>query len=289
MEGYHPTEEDIRSHDPYKEGTIPWPKDRTWSYVIKNGMRADMGMRWSIRKLSDQLHDDIYMCGAIFIITEAMTAITCTYWRPLFWSLFWIFLTVVIGAMGLMANAVLNTFGLILFTVCQIMFSAINLQHVNALRAESLRECSVRQLEYRNCDVPSLSHCINADTCTKTEILNTCSLYGKCCMAPGKVECDDLATVDIVFWLNFVINFLSYAEPCFYAILLVIRQEIVQQAEAPNGETTKFRAMLAKFAGAAFKPLPKEAPTKPWDWRPSLVLAMTMSTVIVLSTIYMKR
>jgi len=297
MAGYHPTKEQIKENDPYKEILQDWPEDRDWWFVIKNGMRADMGARWSIRKLQEQLHDDIYMCAAIFIICEAITAISCTYWRPLFWSLFWIALTVIISAIGLCANQNLHTLGLIIFLVTQVMFSAINLQHVNALRSTSIRECAMRQLDYQNCDVPSLAHCIGTNACKKSEINDTCHLYGKCCKAPGKVECDDLSTINVVFWLNFLINFLSYAEPVFYAMLLIVRQEIVRQSESPRskGPTTKFRQMLRDLNGgkSPFKELPDSDTNEykgkdggGWDWRPAAVLSTSMIIMIIITIVF---
>jgi len=269
---YDPSDEDLARCDP--EPFKPWEPEKGVCYWLKNVWRADVGKRWSVRKLTEQLHDDIIMCGVLFIITEGITAVTCVYWRPLFWSLFWIAITVIVGLIGIGSCTELNAWGLIAFVVMQLMFSAINLQHVNALRSISVRECMVQQRHYKNCDVPSLQHCISTSACIKSEITATCHTYGACCKAPGAKECEAVNNSNLVFWINFLINFLTYAEPAFYAIILIVRREIITQIEMPNGMTTGYAKLYEQLNKGKSKPPLGKPPPEKWDWRLSLVVGL---------------
>merc|ERR1711934_1008882 len=135
--GYNVTTEMLKASDPVKDSQrgMLWP--------ILESIDFTLGPRMSVRKLQDELHNDILICAAIFVANEALTAAFCVYWRPMMWSLFWISLTVGISAVGVFANKTRHTFGLLVFFVLQIMFSAINLQHLNMSHAEALRRpCS---------------------------------------------------------------------------------------------------------------------------------------------------
>merc|ERR1711871_1649227 len=184
--------------------------------------------RWSVRKTSEQLRDSIIIDGLIFIVTEIVTATSILFWRPLVWSMAWIACTIIVSALGLLANHYRSTYGLIMFAVLQLMFSAINLQHVNMSHSEAVRGCSTRQAFYQNCEVPALYHCIYDNKCKVAEM----SSVTPKCHAPGSLECDQFAGMaELAFWGNQMINFFTYAEPTFWAVMTVIRMEMTLHDE----------------------------------------------------------
>lgn len=266
--GYRPSKDVLEMMDP-----IPESSKCLCPLAICAAIDFTLGPRMSVRKLVDQLRDDILICAAIFVANEALTAAFCVYWRPIAWSIFWILLTILISVLGLLANWERHTFGLIVFIVLQIMFSVINLQHLNMMHAEAVRECSVPQAHFRNCDVPALKHCIAKDACLSDEMQK----LSPPCKAPGKAVCANFAHMDMVFWGNQLINFLTYAEPAFWAMMLLIRAEIVSQAEGKNNST--FRKMLKG------KDLPEETEKQPYVWTGTIMISVCM-LVVVTFTIY---
>lgn len=196
------------------------------------------GDRWSVRKCYEQLRDALIIDAAIFVVNEAITAYSMTYWRPVMWSVAWISLTILVSGFGFFALQARSTMGLLGFTVLQLMFSAINLQHLNMAHSEAVRSCYTHQYEFKHCDVPSLSHCIKLSECSLAEM----GTVDPPCHAPGHMECEQFANMDMMFWLNQMINFFTYAEPCFWALMLVFRLEMTMQSEGPN--TTAYRKLL---------------------------------------------
>merc|ERR1711959_196889 len=207
--GYNVTTEMLKASDPVKDSQrgMLWP--------ILESIDFTLGPRMSVRKLQDELHNDILICAAIFVANEALTAAFCVYWRPMMWSLFWISLTVGISAVGVFANKTRHTFGLLVFFVLQIMFSAINLQHLNMSHAEAVRQCLVPQSSFKNCDVPALKNCLAKNACLTQEMRKLTPV----CWAPGKAQ---------------FINFMTYAEPAFWAFMALIRMEIAGQQEGKD-------------------------------------------------------
>lgn len=115
---------------------------------------------------------------------------------------------------------------LIVFIVLTVMFASINISHTNQLRGEIVRTCHKAQIAFKNCNpafdtkaANLLGTCIFNNTCTADQIEITD------CKAPGSKHCSDVPTTTIFFFVNSLVNFLSYAEPCFWAMLLLVRAE----------------------------------------------------------------
>lgn len=266
--GYDPSQAVIEANDPVKahmKGML-WP--------ICESIDFTLGPRMSVRKLQDELHNDILICAAIFVANEALTAAFCVYWRPFLWSCFWIMLTVLISSVGVFANKTRHTFGIIFFMVLQIMFSAINLQHLNMMHAEAVRECQVPQTSFKNCNVAAVSKCMATNACTTVEMRK----LDPPCFAPGKAQCDNFAQMDMVFWGNQFINFMTYAEPAFWAFMLIVRAEIVMQSEGKDNSV--FRKLLKAKAS-----LPEEGQKQPYIWTGTILVVLCMIAVMVFTVV----
>merc|ERR1711998_190252 len=97
------------------------------------------------------------------------------------------------------------------------------------------------------------------------------------CRAPGQSECSTFAHMDMVFWVNQVINFSTYAEPCFWATILVIRVEIVGQSEGPS--TTSFQRLRKGPA------LPAEGWLESYNCTGAALLCLAFGATGVASTV----
>merc|ERR1711881_135847 len=265
--GYNVTTEMLKASDPVKDSQrgMLWP--------ILESIDFTLGPRMSVRKLQDELHNDILICAAIFVANEALTAAFCVYWRPMMWSLFWISLTVGISAVGVFANKTRHTFGLLVFFVLQIMFSAINLQHLNMSHAEAVRQCLVPQSAFKNCDVPALKNCLAKNACLTQEMRKLTPV----CWAPGKAQCDNFSHMDLVFWGNQFINFMTYAEPAFWALMAIIRMEIVGQEEGKDN--SNFRKLRKA------PPCPEEKEKGPYIWPGTIIIVCCMLAVIIFTIV----
>jgi len=169
---------------------------------------------------------DIILCGLIFIISDAIVMYEARYWRPIDWGIYWIVVTVINGIIGIVGAQKRSPGYLIVFIVLTIMFSSINISHANQMRGEIFRTCKHSQIIFQSChpvhDLKAaqfLSHCIFNNTCTADDIGKTD------CKAPGSAHCDKVNTTTMFFFVNSLLNFMSYAEPCFWAVLLLIRAE----------------------------------------------------------------
>lgn len=118
------------------------------------------------------------------------------------------------------------------------MFSAINLQHMNMSHSEAYRDCATPQVDFRGCDVPALKHCILQDKCKTEEMAPLVPP----CHAPGQSICSTFAHMDFIFWINQVINFFTYSEPCWWAFMLLLRLEMTEQSE--GGNNSAYRRLL---------------------------------------------
>lgn len=265
--GYSPSEKELSTLDPVK--------DRHRGLLCKALESIDftLGPRMSVRKLTEEVHNDILICAAIFVANESLTAAFCVYWRPFLWSCFWIILTCSISAVGVYANKSRHTFGMIVFMVLQIMFSAINLQHLNMMHAEAVRECQIPQASFRNCNVPSVKKCLATSSCTTTVLRK----LDPPCFAPGKAQCDNFAHMDMVFWGNQFINFMTYAEPAFWMFMLIVRSEIVGQSEGKDNSA--FRKLLKA------KSLPAEGEKQPYVWNGTIVVLLCMLAVVIFTAV----
>jgi len=261
--GYRPTAEILQEHDPVKNEDSP----------------LFQGPRWSVKKLSGQTSESILLCAAIFVANETLTTLSLHYWRPIVWSIGWISVTIILAIIGTLGVKYRHSFVLVMFIVLQIMFSAINLQHLNMEHSEAVRECQIPQIDFLHCDVAALKHCIwtsktsgHDKTCTIDELA---SVHPPC-HAPGQEECESFDHIDIVFWVNQVVNFLTYCEPVFWSLKLVLRLEICHQHE--GGDHTTFRKLVKDFhdgtddiRSSVANELPEEAPERPLFWQGAAV------------------
>lgn len=179
------------------------------------------GNRYSVKALRRQVHYDIIVCITIFIATQIGTASVCVFWRPIGYSIGWAVLAFLIGIIGLVGVAKKSSAMIIIFSVLLIMLACLNISHVLTMRSEHVHSCSLNQNTFRNCkNEASLSHCLDSNSCTREEILKTS------CMAPGRQHCDALDDMNWMFIANMFISFITFAEPTFWAILLLIRMEM---------------------------------------------------------------
>eukprot|EP00658_Telonema_sp_P-2_P015854 TRINITY_DN16129_c0_g1_i3.p1 TRINITY_DN16129_c0_g1~~TRINITY_DN16129_c0_g1_i3.p1 ORF type:complete len:151 (+),score=40.32 TRINITY_DN16129_c0_g1_i3:307-759(+) len=113
------------------------------------------------------------------------------------------------------------------------------------MRGEMVRSCKVAQVSYMYCDpehnslaATYLSDCIYEDSCEQDELDKTN------CKAPPHEHCSEVSTMEAFFWVNALINFFTYAEPAWFALLLLLRMEkdldrinnsdIDDEEESPN-------------------------------------------------------
>jgi len=183
------------------------------------------GPRWNVNKLRWQLVTDTILTAIIFILTETVTHFESETWRPLKWTCIWILLSVVCTAVGV-TGAVRRSAGfLVTFIVAMVILCAINLSHINQMRAELYRSCKLSQKSFRNCDpdydteAQGLRKCIFNNTCEERDLQQTK------CEAPTAYNCSDQNEMDWIFFSVEIINFLTYVEPVFMALLLLIRAE----------------------------------------------------------------
>jgi len=266
--GYRPTVDILQEHDPVKNEDSP----------------LFQGPRWSVKKLSGQTSESILLCAAIFVANETLTALSLHYWRPIVWSVGWISVTIILAIIGTLGVTYRHSFVLVMFIVLQIMFSAINLQHLNMEHSEAVRECQIPQIDFQHCDVPALKHCIGTGktsghdkTCTIDELASV----HPSCHAPGREQCESFDNMDIVFWVNQVVNFLTYCEPVFWSLKLVLRLEICHQHE--GGDHTTFRKLVKNYhegtddiRSSVENELPAEAPEQPLFWQGAAVSFICM-------------
>lgn len=113
------------------------------------------------------------------------------------------------------------------FLCLQLMFSSINLAHVNQMRGEMIRTCNLAQISFKDCDPAynslantHLSSCIYTNTCYREDLDKTD------CKAVGKGHCQNTDELGGLFWFNAMVNFLTYSEPTWFALLLLIRLEL---------------------------------------------------------------
>lgn len=231
------------------------------------------GRKWSVLKTLRQLKESILLDAAIFIANEMLAAFAFVYWRPVMWSVIWIGMTIAVSCIGLLAIRSRHTFGLIMFMILQLMFSIINLSHASMAHAEAVRGCKNHQRDFQNCNVKSLQHCVMKDECKVDEMRS----LEPPCFAPGQAVCEVFAQADWGFWGNQIINFYTYAEPCWWAWIAICRLEISSQSEGPN--TTVFRRLLRG------KALPEEAEQQRYNVSAIGVIAVTASCVGVMNII----
>lgn len=176
---------------------------------------------YSVKTLQSQVFWELIVCMGLFILTEAVSAIFCPYWRPVGYSIGWIVLAVIIGALGLIGVNKKSSGSLICFNVLLIMLACLNISHTLTMRSEHVHTCKLTQLSFRDCStIPALKKCLATDSCLRSQMLGTA------CKAPGKEHCENLNHMNWVFAFNMLISFLTFSEPAFWGILLLLRMEM---------------------------------------------------------------
>lgn len=179
------------------------------------------GPRYSVKTLQRQVHFDILISFTIFIATQLGSASVCAFWRPIAYSIGWAILAFLIGIVGLIGVRKKSSAMIIVFSVLLIMLACLNISHVLTMRSEHVHTCRLNQRTFRNCDTePSLKKCLPDNQCMREEIERTN------CLAPGREHCDELDKMNYIFVANMLISFLTFAEPTFWAILLLVRMEM---------------------------------------------------------------
>jgi len=90
-----------------------------------------------------------------------------------------------------------------------------------------VRSCKLAQVTFEYCDPDHdplsqkyLRSCIYTNICKSHELDQTN------CKAPAYEHCEDVDSMQYMFWFNAVVNFFSYAEPVMMALLVLLRMEI---------------------------------------------------------------
>lgn len=165
------------------------------------------------------------MCSLVFIANQGVVMYQARYWRPIEWGIYWIVIQVIVGLVGIVGAAKRSPGFLIVFVVLTVMFACVNIAHTNEMRSEILRSCRISQVAFKNCNpthfvsAKPLQACIFTDNCTADQIDATQ------CEAPGSLHCADVQKTALVFFINALVNFLTYAEPCFWGLMVLIRSE----------------------------------------------------------------
>jgi len=179
------------------------------------------GPNYSVKTLQTQVFWELIICMGLFILTETLSAILCPYWRPVGYSLGWIVLALIIGSLGMIGLSKKSSGAVICFIVLLIMLACLNISHTLTMRSEHVHTCKLTQVSFRGCTTaPTLKSCINTNACTRAQ------MKGTTCKAPGKEHCDALNHMNWVFAINMLISFLTFSEPAFWALLLLLRMEM---------------------------------------------------------------
>lgn len=174
-----------------------------------------------MKTLQRQVHFDIIISMGIFIATQVASAVVTPFWRPVMYSVGWIILGFLVGIIGLVGVRKKSSTLIIIFSVLLIMLACLNISHVLTMRSEHVHTCRLNQITFMGCATePSLAKCLPKNECLRDEILKTG------CKAPGREHCDSLDKMNYVFAINMLISFLTFSEPTFWALLLLIRMEM---------------------------------------------------------------
>jgi hypothetical protein len=201
--------------------------------------------RYSVKTLQRQVHFDIIISMGIFILTQVGSAIVTPFWRPVGYAIGWAVLGFLIAILGLIGVRKKSSALLIMFSVLLVMLACLNISHVLTMRSEHVHTCRLNQRTFRDCDAePSLRTCLTNNQCNRDQIMATK------CKAPGHEHCDELDKMNYVFIANMLISFLTFAEPTFWSMLLLIRMEMTfpitpdeddmdeDETAKPDGENT---------------------------------------------------
>merc|ERR1712093_695585 len=203
------------------------------------------GDRWSVKHLQSHVQIDLCISLGIFVISNAVTAATCPFWRPVFWDVFWIVLAILIGAFGIYGCRKKYSFVILSFILGVVMLGCVNIAHLMAMHSEHVRTCELNQASFKHCvDNPLLTKCLAGNTCLRDVIKETD------CKAPGHEHCEGLSSLGYAFAANILISFITFAEPAYWAGIYLIRLEmsypLTPDEEDESNETDESKALLSK-------------------------------------------
>lgn len=210
------------------------------------------GQRYSVKTLQRQVHFDILISFSIFIATQIGCAIVSPFWRPRGYSIGWAIVSFIIGILGLVGVRKKSSALIIVFSVLLVMLACLNISHVLTMRSEHVHTCQLNQITFRNCaSEDSLKECLKDNSCLRDQIATTD------CKAPGKEHCAQLDQMNFVFVANMLISFMTFSEPTFWALLLLIRMEMTFPITPDEDDTEEESkdpeadALLENKAGSA--------------------------------------
>lgn len=191
--------------------------------LVESGL-ADAGItggRWSVKHLQSHVQIDLCVSLGIFVLSNAVTAATCPFWRPVFWDIFWIVLAILVGLFGIYGCRKKYSFVILAFILGVVMLGCVNIAHLMAMHSEHVRTCDMRQNSFKHCvDNPLLTKCLVGDKCLRDVLKETE------CKAPGHEHCEHMTSIGYAFAANILISFITFAEPAYWAGIYLIRLEM---------------------------------------------------------------
>lgn len=179
------------------------------------------GPNMSLKQLETQMWRDTLVGCFFFILCEAVSAAMVPFWRPIYYSIGWIILTLIIVYFGHLGIAYKSAMFLTVFNILLIMFACINISHTMTMRSEHVHTCALNQDSFKDCaSQTSLQTCLATNSCLQEDILKTS------CKAPGSKHCADLDNTIALFGFVMLVSFLAYAVPVFWGMLLFVRREM---------------------------------------------------------------
>lgn len=199
-----------------------------------------------MKTLQRQVHFDIIISMGIFIATQIVSAVVTPFWRPVMYSVGWAILGFLVGIVGLVGVRKKSSTLLVIFSVLLIMLACLNISHVLTMRSEHVHTCRLNQITFIGCATePSLAKCLPKNECLREEILKTG------CKAPGRQHCDSLDSMNYVFGVNMLVSFLTFSEPTFWALLLLIRMEMTFPITPDEDDTAEDEKPLIDSKGSS--------------------------------------
>lgn len=190
------------------------------------------GQNMSLKQLETQMWRDTLVGCFFFIACEAVSAAMVPFWRPIYYSIGWIVLTLIIVYFGHLGIAYKSAMFLTVFNVLLIMFACINISHTMTMRSEHVHTCALNQDSFKDCaSQTALQTCLATNSCLQEDIIKTT------CKAPGKKHCTDLDNTIALFGFVMLISFLAYAVPVFWGMLLFVRREMTVPITPDDGDT----------------------------------------------------
>lgn len=195
--------------------------ERTASSVKEEITDMIWGDEWDADKLSSQLQTDVSLSMAIFIISNIAAACVDNYWRPIVYDVVWIFLGVIVWAIGFFTARCKSSFGLAGFVLLLTILGSLNISHTMTMKDSHDHMCNLAQSSFEGCQhgVDHLSTCFKTNSCTKEQLDKTN------CKALAYEHCKGHDDLDVMYWIMIVVNFITFGEPAFWGLIMLIRLE----------------------------------------------------------------